>query len=183
MIYSCDALERNPVPFLFFNGDLDPLSNISGLVERPLKFNASEYTTSFPPMQFGIDHILHKMGCTRPKKHTTFRNGSLHNRTHCTSYVSDACTTNVTYCVANAGHRWYGSTYNQYEICRWEGYDNEACDTASDLELYGPNTYSISVAYQSLDFFDRIGAGMVMQQQQHVAQTLAPKLLAAAVNE
>lgn len=44
-----------------------------------------------------------------------------------------------------AGHRWYGSTYNQYEICRWEGYDEAACEPAADLELYGPNTYSISV--------------------------------------
>ena len=106
MIYSCDALRDHPTPMLFFNGDLDPLSNISGLVERPLKFNASEYTTSFPPMQFGIDHILQATGCTHPKKHVTFRNGTKHNQSHCTTYTSATCATNVTACVSNAGHRW-----------------------------------------------------------------------------
>ena len=34
MIYSCSGLITHPVPMLFFNGDLDPLSNISGLIER-----------------------------------------------------------------------------------------------------------------------------------------------------
>ena len=66
----------------------------------------------------------------------------------------------------------YGSTYDQYAICRYEGYDDEACNTASDLELYGPNTLSISVAYQSLDFFDRIGAGIVEKQRRQQQQQL-----------
>ena len=34
--YSCNKLRTTPVPMLLFNGVLDPLSNISGLIERPI---------------------------------------------------------------------------------------------------------------------------------------------------
>jgi hypothetical protein len=48
------------------NGNLDPSSNISGLVIRPTKEHKDEpayYTTSFPPMAFAIEHLQAASGC------------------------------------------------------------------------------------------------------------------------
>jgi hypothetical protein len=36
-VFSCNRLKEHPTPMLFFNGNLDPYSNISGLIERPIK--------------------------------------------------------------------------------------------------------------------------------------------------
>lgn len=48
---------------LFFNGRLDPLSNISGMISRPIKkSNPLDYTTSFPPMAWGIDFLRASTG-------------------------------------------------------------------------------------------------------------------------
>lgn len=44
-VFSCHRLKEYPTPMLLFNGNLDPFSNISGLIERPIKpGNASTCT-------------------------------------------------------------------------------------------------------------------------------------------
>lgn len=46
-IFACDRLREHPTPMLFFNGNLDSFSNISGLIERPIVPNASLCTSVF----------------------------------------------------------------------------------------------------------------------------------------
>ena len=91
MIYSCEGLRRDPVDFIFMNGALDPSTNVSGLVIKPTqehKHDPEYYTTSFPPMTFGIDRLREVSGCTPGgERELTFRNGTAGNRTRCHSYV------------------------------------------------------------------------------------------------
>eukprot|EP00037_Helgoeca_nana_P002740 m.35831 g.35831 ORF g.35831 m.35831 type:complete len:407 (+) comp12812_c0_seq2:187-1407(+) len=155
-VFSCNRLKEHPTPMLFFNGNLDPYSNISGLIERPIKpGNATLYSSTFPSMDAAILGLRTASGCTNHKSVVSFQNGTKGNATTCTTFPIDAgCTANFTYCLSDAGHRWYGSAYDQYQLCLWEGYSEEECNPIEDLETYGPNTLSISVALQLLDFFD-----------------------------
>lgn len=106
-------------------------------------------------METAIIGLRTATGCANHATTISFQNGTKKNSTTCTTYpVGAGCAANFTYCLSDAGHRWYGSTYDQYRLCLWEGYSEEECDPISDLETYGPNTMSISVAYQLLDFFD-----------------------------
>lgn len=160
-IYSCKALQKHPVSMLFFNGNLDPYSNVSGMIERPVKWFNGSYTSSFPPMTFALDYLREEMGCPHPHhKEVSFSNGHKGNHTRCVTYLGQGdgrCSSNMTYCLSDAGHRWYGSSYDVPKVCRWEGYAPEDCTWEGDQALYGPNTLSVSVAYQTLDFFGAIG--------------------------
>jgi len=158
MIYSCEGLRRDPVDFLFFNGDLDPSTNVSGLIIRPTRVHKEDpeyYTTSFPPMKYAIDRLRDVSGCT-PHLHNpelTFRNGTAGNRTRCHSYSQAGCSVNFTYCLSDAGHQWYGAEIDNDGVCRWQGYAADECDYQGSLKLYGPNTLSVRVSTQALDFF------------------------------
>eukprot|EP00041_Stephanoeca_diplocostata_P010767 m.172484 g.172484 ORF g.172484 m.172484 type:complete len:415 (+) comp18287_c0_seq2:49-1293(+) len=156
-LFSCKKLKTHPVPMLLFNGDLDTLSNVSGSVEVPLdKNDTSVKPEAFPPMTYATSALREATGCDPEARATvSFRNGTKGNMTVCTTWAGGAsCAhTNFTYCLSDAGHRWYGSTYDFYGVCRWEGYDAADCNPAEDIALYGPNTLSISVADQIIEFF------------------------------
>ena len=106
-------------------------------------------------MENALEALRHVSGCDIHTTRITFANGTKGNMTTCVGYhVGHTCPANMTYCVSDGGHRWYGSTYDQYHLCLWMGYTEKQCDPVSDLHTYGPNTMSISVANQLLDFFD-----------------------------
>ena len=94
-------------------------------------------------------------GCVggKPPHATTFRNGSKGNATVCHGYTQAGCSVNFTYCIADAGHQWYGAEINNAQVCEWQGYEPEDCVYMESVKLYGPNTLSISVTREALSFF------------------------------
>ena len=154
-IFGCENLRTHHVPLLLFSGRLDPVGNISGQVSFPTDPGKKDgYNTSFPPMAYVPHFVLKQYGCdpTTPPK-VSFQNGTSGNATLCQTWP---CSTNVTMCWADAGHRWFGDVYDRYAVCRWEGYAEDDCSTIDDLETYGPNTMSVHVTEQVLSFFTSV---------------------------
>jgi poly(3-hydroxybutyrate) depolymerase len=148
---------KEPVPIIFFNGRLDPSSNISGLVVTPINNSAEGvYNETFPPMDYVYPHFARMYGCDLTSLHESFHNGTAGNATTCYSWSSCPHTANVTYCVSDGGHRWYGDTYDTHAVCTYEGYQQSECDPQADLASYGPNTFSVSDTEQTLAFFERL---------------------------
>jgi hypothetical protein len=86
---------------------------------------------------------------------------------------SSTCSINFTYCLADAGHRWFGSTYDESAVCQYQGYAPSECDWEADHVAYGPNTLSVSVAMQALDFFANAGARVYRKLGMDLSPTVA----------
>jgi poly(3-hydroxybutyrate) depolymerase len=160
-IYDCEKQLRHPaqkpVPIIFFNGRLDPSSNISGLVVTPINNSApGVYNETFPPMDFIYPHFARLYGCDMKSLHRSFHNGTTDNATTCYSWSSCPHAANVTYCLSDAGHQWYGDNYDYPAVCEYEGYNKSECDPTVALADYGPNTPSVSDTQQTLAFFERL---------------------------
>jgi len=160
-VYEC-KVQAHPVPVIFFNGRLDPLGNVSGQVSKPVNSSIPfAYSTSFPPMDFAYSYFA-KQYCedaSIDKAEQTYHNGTSGNSSSCYTW-HHGCTANVTFCLSDAGHRWYGDQYNRYAVCRWEGYEDADCNLTQDLADYGPNTQSLHATWETLDFFDRASRGI-----------------------
>merc|ERR1719433_774941 len=92
---------------MIFNGNLDPCSNVSGQVM--LATNSSGYAYNFPPMDYAVHHLSYLYGCSTTdmsQAPVIFHNGTKGNSTTCRSWPG--CQQNLTYCLSEAGHRWYG---------------------------------------------------------------------------
>jgi len=150
-VYSCAAVRARQLPVALFFGRLDPACNVSGQVFVPT--NSSGYFETYSPMSYVYEYFRRAYGCSEDSKVLTFRNGTAGNATECYSWTG--CT-NVTYCVSDAGHRWYGDVYDVVAVCTWEGYSASECAFSSDLASYGPQTDSISTTGQIISFFDTI---------------------------
>jgi hypothetical protein len=172
--FACTGPAKHRPPVLLMNGGRDPLSNISGQITYPLDPTApGVFNTSFPPVEYVTSFFLRQYGCdaSRGARSVSFYNGTVAtaatpatpataaiNSTLCHSWPG--CSVNVTTCISDAGHRWYGDVYDRYRVCRYEGYDDAACNLAADLKEYGPNTQSFHATEQTLAFFQRISDGV-----------------------
>jgi poly(3-hydroxybutyrate) depolymerase len=150
-VYSCSAVRERQLPIALFFGRLDPMCNISGQVFIPT--NSSGYFETYSPMSYVYEHFRKAYGCSEDNKVQTFKNGTAGNATECYSWTG--CT-NVTYCVSDAGHQWYGDVYDAAAVCTWQGYSTSECSFSSSLASYGPQTDSISTTGQIISFFDAI---------------------------
>jgi poly(3-hydroxybutyrate) depolymerase len=152
-IYECSAIAKKQVPLLTFHGNIDPSCNVSGQVYIP-KTQAGYYET-YSPSSYISDHFRRAYKCSDDAHAVTFKNGTHGNSTVCHSWTG--CT-NVTHCLSDAGHRWFGDIYNITEVCMWEGYNASDCLFSTDLANYGPQTVSVSATEQIVEFFDAIPA-------------------------
>ena len=68
-----------------------------------------------------MDYLREEMGCPHPHhKEVSFSSGHRHNHTRCVTYLGQGegrCSSNMTYCLSDAGHRWYGSSYDVPKVC------------------------------------------------------------------
>jgi len=146
-VFTCD-LQHKQVPVLLFNGQRDPYTAINGQVFVPL--NPGGYNESYPPVHYAFTYFAHMYGC-QGTPHVSYIAGTDHDHTECMTFPG--CT-NVTSCISSrAGHHWYGSRYNYLKVCKCEGYSWLNC--LSSWWSYGPQTFSIDITEQSLDFFDK----------------------------
>jgi len=148
-IYECSAIAEKHVPLLTFHGNLDPSCNVSGQVYVPK--TESGYFETYSPSNYISDYFRRSYKCSEDAQIVSFENGTQDNSTVCHSWTG--CT-NVTYCLSDAGHRWFGDIYNITEVCIWEGYNASDCLYSADLKDYGPQTLSISTSKQIVGFFD-----------------------------
>jgi poly(3-hydroxybutyrate) depolymerase len=153
--YSCDAQRHKPVPTLLANGWLDPVSNVSGGITYPTIANTSgSYNTSFPPTDFVTSFLLETWGCDpHAESVISFHNGTLRNYTSCRTWPS--CATNVTLCLSDAGHKWFGDHPDIYAVCRFQGRSDDECNIDQILADFGPDTDSMRLTNEMLDFFER----------------------------
>jgi len=100
LIYSC-PMRRSKPPLLMFNGRLDELTNISGVVELPTnRSNATAYYENYSPIGYVWKHFARAYGCSGDAR-LSFSNGTAGNSTQCFSF--GGCASNVTYCLSDAG--------------------------------------------------------------------------------
>eukprot|EP00035_Acanthoeca_spectabilis_P012502 m.223221 g.223221 ORF g.223221 m.223221 type:complete len:134 (+) comp15635_c0_seq17:887-1288(+) len=117
------------------------------------------YNTSFPPLEYAVRHFAKRNGCTDPT-HLSFRNGTDGNSTVCRTWVG--CDANVTFCLSDAGHTWFGDFFSaeySHGLCEFEngGPPNDAsCYPTRDSPPPIYNTYSVNESAQTLAFFKRI---------------------------
>jgi len=157
--FECDALSRTPLPVLIANGNLDPVANVSdgGITYPTNPTMPGGFNTSFPPIDYITSYLLRTSGCdpSAASSMVSFHNGSAGNATVCRTWPG--CETNVTLCLSDAGHKWFGADLDISEICavvEWN--DNSTpCNTTALLGDFGPDTYSMSLTNQMLSFFAR----------------------------
>jgi poly(3-hydroxybutyrate) depolymerase len=169
-IYACKK-KTNPLPIIFFNGNKDQFSsallpgypNNSGLVSYPVNGSAPRsYNTTFPPLSYVSSHFAKINGCNLSvAPRLSFRNGTLGNATACHTWAG--CKANVTLCLSDAGHTWFGDIFNHsysHAVCEYEtgGPPNDAqCQPPQPgAPGGGGNTYSINETDQTLRFFEAI---------------------------
>lgn len=154
-IYECSAITEAQVPVIMFNGRLDSFSNLSGQVFMPT--TKEGYYETYSPIDFVYDHFRKAYNCNDDDSYMTFSNGTSGNRTQCYSW--SGCT-NVTYCLSDAGHGWYGDEVSDsvpQAQCWWDGWNASFCNQsfANATAQTGPMTDSIHCTEQILEFFGR----------------------------
>eukprot|EP00663_Eupelagonemidae_sp_cell21sb_P006317 gene6318-biopygen8755 len=85
-------------------------------------------------MEYAAQHIAREYRCGRGEPHLTFLNGTRGNSTKCVSWKG--CSANVTLCLADGGHRWYGDHYARTTVCEWEGWPADECSWEDDEAEY-----------------------------------------------
>merc|ERR1711920_259325 len=158
MIYRC-PMRRGTPPLLMFNGKLDPLTNISGVVDVPTDpSNLTTYYENYSPINYVWEHFAKAYGCGEAR--VSFTNGTAGNSTTCFSF--QGCISNVTYCLSDAGHYWYGDVISRRlaeEVFEFGGYN--LSDPSAPVPQIGPPTLSVRVSEQILLSFEQTrGAGL-----------------------
>lgn len=163
IIYEC-TIKSAKTPLLMFNGKLDSYTNISGVVYVPTSdSDPVPLYENYCPMSYVWDHFASVYGCDTTKFGISFANGTIGNSTRCSTL--EDCATNVTLCISDAGHHWYGDVHVNHT------FDMETCEdffddpNATDAKVncmdgftsLGPYTFSVHVTDQMLDFFEREG--------------------------
>jgi poly(3-hydroxybutyrate) depolymerase len=193
-VFTCNQ-RGGALPIMLFNGNLDPFSspllpgtpNNSGLVNYPTKAHSEDptyYNVSFPPLSYVMTKFAKMNGCSMSvPPSVSFRNGTTGNTTVCHTWTG--CAANVTSCLSDGGHTWYGDFYTAdylHELCEYEtgGPPMDAywqCSPqANESVWFGcqggdtctfANTYSVDETSQTLAFFER-EAG-VLERERGVA--------------
>jgi len=92
-------------------------------------------------------------GCNMTQRPVvSFKNGTKRNTTVCHTW--SGCDANVTTCLSDAGHTWFGDTSNGAEVCPWE-YGPNSSYCLPHNQTYD-QTFSIHETAQTLAFFDNI---------------------------
>ena len=168
-IYSCQRRKgAPPIPMMLFNGKLDPFSspmipgtpNNSGLVSYPADPGVpGSFNESFVPLSYATTHLAEVNGCdlARPSA-ISFSNGTAGNHTVCRTF--SGCAANVTYCISDAGHAWFGDFFSRAysrAVCEWEFRRDQWGTYCFAPPPPGPpapgNTYSINETAETLSFF------------------------------
>ena len=88
---------------------------------------------SFPPLHYATNRLAKINGCNMSAPPTiSFRNGTKGNSTVCKTW--NGCEANVTACLSDGGHTWYGHTPSSAasgdEMCRYEFWCVRVCASA-----------------------------------------------------
>jgi len=156
--YTCDSINSRRVPAIFFNGKEDYWTAPEGSIWLPPKSLRGDGTYDtraeiYPPAEFMYGHFARAYGCSevQPESFLNVTDGT--PSTTCQTYTGCNANVNVTHCMVQAGHWWYGAPYDVEAPCLYKGYTEKQCRPEKQFLTYGNSTDSVDVTNEILVFF------------------------------